>query len=238
MGRPKKEAPADESPGAPLWMVTFSDCMNLLLTFFVLLVTFSSFGPKKEVGIVNFGDAVRSAFGMPIEAGGRQDRNSMVETPRELHTEQPEYGSERPTDSQSPSPRNGSLNEDLRAANYRNHKVFLIPSKRVFLGRGRALSADGRYFLAVMAAFLREVPGSIVISENGPDDRKGSEDLGLSRALLVLQHLVSLENLGHERLSIASESIAPPDTADGSVPAYHRQERMLEIVLLEGNVQQ
>ena len=34
----------EEDPGgAPEWMVTFSDCMTLLLTFFVLLLSFSSF---------------------------------------------------------------------------------------------------------------------------------------------------------------------------------------------------
>lgn len=236
MGRPKKEAPAEEVLCAPQWMVTFSDCMNLLLTFFVLLVTFSSFGPEKEEeGIVNFGSAMRSAFGTPVDAGGRQDHSSMVENRRVVNTEQPESGSERPTGSQSPGTRNGSLNEDLQAADYRKHKVFLIPSRKVFLGRGKALSPDGRYFLAVMAAFLREVPGSIVISENGPDD---DSDLGLSRALLVQQHLVSLESLGQERLSIAAESIAPPEETDGGTPIYHRQERMLEIVLLEGSVQQ
>ncbi len=32
--------------GAPEWMVTFSDCMTLLLTFFVLMLSFSSFDEK------------------------------------------------------------------------------------------------------------------------------------------------------------------------------------------------
>ena len=36
----------DGPPGAPKWMVTFSDCMTLLLCFFVLLLTFSSFDDK------------------------------------------------------------------------------------------------------------------------------------------------------------------------------------------------
>jgi len=235
MGRPKKEAPPEEALSAPQWMVTFSDCMNLLLTFFVLLVTFSSFGPEKEENVVNFGNAIRSAFSTPVDTGGMQNQSSLVENLQMVNAEQPEYGSEKPTGSQSPGARNGSLAAVIQAANYHNHKVFLIPSQKVFLGRGKALSSDGRYFLAVMAAFLREVPGSIVISENGPDDNL---DLGLSRALLVQQHLISLENLGPERLSIAAESIAPPEGADGGVSAYHRQERMLEIVLLEGSVQQ
>ena len=46
MARKKKEVQADEPAGAPDWMVTFSDCMTLLLTFFVLLLSFSSFAEK------------------------------------------------------------------------------------------------------------------------------------------------------------------------------------------------
>ncbi|NLZ06816.1 MAG: hypothetical protein GXY19_16745 [Phycisphaerae bacterium] len=236
MGRPKKEAEPEEAAGAPLWMVTFSDCMNLLLTFFVLLVTFSAFGPRQEQRILNFGSAMRSVFGTPEDMGGTLDKSAIVESQRVVDTEQPEYGSEKPTD--STTLRSGSLNEDLQLADYRSHKVFLIPSRKVFLGRGKALSPDGRYFLAMAAAFLRQVPGSVVISENGPIRHTGDADLGLSRALTVLEHLVSAEGLGHERLSIAAESIAPPEDTGGSALVYHRQERMLEIVLLEGSVQQ
>ena len=40
MARKKK---VDEAPaGAPLWMATFGDLMSLLLTFFVLLISFST----------------------------------------------------------------------------------------------------------------------------------------------------------------------------------------------------
>lgn len=40
----KEEAPA---PGAPAWMTTFSDLMNLLLTFFILLFSMSSVDVSK-----------------------------------------------------------------------------------------------------------------------------------------------------------------------------------------------
>lgn len=40
----KEEAPA---PGAPAWMATFSDLMNLLLTFFILLFSMSSVDVSK-----------------------------------------------------------------------------------------------------------------------------------------------------------------------------------------------
>lgn len=237
MGRPKKEAPPEEVAGAPLWMVTFSDCMNLLLTFFVLLVTFSEFGEEQQERIMNIGNAMRSVFGTPVEASGRQDEGSMVAHRQVVGKEQPEYGSETRTGNSPPRASNGALNEDLQATDYRNHKVFLIPSRKIFLGRGKALSPDGRYFLAVMAAFLKEAPGGIVISENGPQDQAGSEDASLSRALAVLEFLVSIQNLDRQKFCIAGESIAPPEEANSSALTYHRGERMLEIVLLEGSVQ-
>ena len=43
MGSTKRQSEDDEPAGAPLWMVTFCDSMTLMLTFFVLLFSFSSF---------------------------------------------------------------------------------------------------------------------------------------------------------------------------------------------------
>jgi hypothetical protein len=233
----RKEAPPEETNGAPMWMVTFSDCMNLLLTFFVLLVTFSSFGDDSRDRILNFGAAMRAVFGSPSKVSGNQDQSSMLPIHQPVATEQPQHGSDKPTDSTPPIPREGVLNETLEAADYHRHKVFLIPSRKVFLGRGTALSAEGRYLLGVMAAFLNEVQGPVVLSENGPDPQPAGMHLGLSRALAVLDYFGSLQNVDRRRFSIAAESTAPPEDAAGEVRAYHRQERMLEIALLEGSVQ-
>lgn len=41
----RKEPPADE--GSPAWMATFSDLMNLLLCFFVLLFASSTMDAEK-----------------------------------------------------------------------------------------------------------------------------------------------------------------------------------------------
>lgn len=44
MGKNKRKSGTEESGGggAPGWMVTYGDLMSLLLTFFVLIVSFSS----------------------------------------------------------------------------------------------------------------------------------------------------------------------------------------------------
>ena len=50
---PKKK-PEEQEPGAPGWMTTFADLMSLLLTFFVLLLSFSTMEEKKVKGSSQF----------------------------------------------------------------------------------------------------------------------------------------------------------------------------------------
>ena len=59
----KEEAPA---PGAPAWMATFSDLMNLLLCFFVLLFSMSSVDTAK---FNEMAQSFASTFSI-FEAGG------------------------------------------------------------------------------------------------------------------------------------------------------------------------
>ncbi len=49
----KKKKPEEQSPGSPAWMATFSDLMNLLLCFFVLLFAMSSIDESKAEELAN-----------------------------------------------------------------------------------------------------------------------------------------------------------------------------------------
>ena len=54
MASARNKKPAPEGGGAPKWMVTYGDLMSLLLTFFVLLLSFST------VKVEDFQQAVAS----------------------------------------------------------------------------------------------------------------------------------------------------------------------------------
>ncbi len=236
MARPRKPPEPDNSPGAPLWMVTFSDCMNLLLTFFVVLVTFSAFGKDPHQQMLNIGAAVRMALGVPAPIGGKEDKSAVPLNQRIWAVAEPEQGSEKPTNVTRDMTRDGTLRQDIETADYRTHKVFLIPSRRVFLGQSAVLSPEGRYLLAVMAAFLREVPGRVVLSENGAGQQDG--ELGLSRAWAVAEYLATLRTLDRERFSISAQTTLTLETAGADTAQRSDQrERVLEIVLLERSVQ-
>ncbi len=51
MGKKKKKAPPAAPLGAPEWVVTFTDMISLLVTFFVLLMTFSSLEASELVKV-------------------------------------------------------------------------------------------------------------------------------------------------------------------------------------------
>lgn len=44
---PKEKKPDDKPAGCPGWMMTFGDCMSLLLTFFVMIISFTTFDDIK-----------------------------------------------------------------------------------------------------------------------------------------------------------------------------------------------
>ena len=48
----RKKRAEDKPPGAPEWIVTFSDMISLLVTFFVMLMSFSTITDRETMLIV------------------------------------------------------------------------------------------------------------------------------------------------------------------------------------------
>jgi flagellar motor protein MotB len=79
---PKKRAAA----GCPGWMMTFGDCMSLLVTFFVMLIAFSSLEEAKLAALVG---VLRGAFGAVEMRSyhGAVERESITDIDRARETE-------------------------------------------------------------------------------------------------------------------------------------------------------
>ena len=230
MVRSGKQIEEDEAPGAPEWMVTFSDCMTLLLTFFVLLLSFSSLDEKvfRKLRVI-FMDA------LPGTSQSKEPkRDAVLSTKQIVMTPELGEGSERPTLLKG-------LNENVREetpADFRSRKVFSVSSEKVFWGNGALISAEGRRIITTMASFLEEVPSRVVICENGPAGKGGAEQLGLSRAWAVLEYLTSSQNLDKNWFSISAASTLAQEGLRSGEPsrANLKSERTLEIVLLERSI--
>ena len=235
MGRRKRQVEAEQQAGAPEWMVTFSDCMTLLLTFFVLLLSFSSFDERVFRRLkVFFSGALPT-----VSSEARRDKDAFLAAKQIQYTEELDEGSEKPTLATGAE---DSIKEETEPVDFHSRKVFLIPSKKIFWGKGTVISLHGRKILSTMASFLKEVPSRVVIGENGQGDDEDSEQLGLQRAWAVMKYLTKKQGLDKRQFSLSATSTlnAVRRTPNGgySIPdARPRIEnRTLEIVLLERSI--
>jgi chemotaxis protein MotB len=227
MGQKRKQA--EESMGAPLWMITFSDCMNLLLTFFVLLVTFTSFDTKV---LNNIETVFRHNFPTFMNQTNKEPKDAIVPTTLLLSVEKYEKGSETPTLTNGPE---NNLKKETPHNELRNGKVFLIPSKNIFLGKGTVISSQGKNFFSTMALFLKEVPSRVVISEHGSDTT--DNNLGFDRAWAAVDYLTKNLGLNKNKFSISAASMRPENSInDSTSDKENGSERTLEIVLLERSI--
>jgi chemotaxis protein MotB len=217
MARERREVEEDEPAGAPEWMVTFSDCMTLLLTFFVLLLSFSSFG---ENTLMHLG----KSFAKALPAVGLSyvsEQDSAWKKQQAEDAEKITKGTETRTLAEDTS---SNFMEEEKPLDFRNLKVFSVPSSSFFWGSGTAISDSGRKMLDAFAIFLRSVPSRVVISENGSD---GNQNIGLQRTWAVLEYMTRQKELKKEMFSITESTTMRRSPA---------AQRMLEITLLERNI--
>jgi len=198
----KKDAEPD-APKIGAWMVTFSDCMTLLLCFFVLLLTFSSFDKieldKLSGAFPNM--AMESIFPNPLTI------KDAIVPPKENPVDHTAEGSEKPTAAPPASIKNPRRSPaDLDPEAYRDRKVLSIPSSRLFYGRGSSLTAGGKELLEAMASFLRRMPCQVIIGQTGGQ----GGDASLARALAVMRYLTVQMDLPNDRFGIsAGNSLRP-----------------------------
>lgn len=206
----------DEQPGAPEWLVTFSDCMTLLLTFFVLLISFATFEKETFVSL-----AQSFAQSLPSIGWSRvSDRDSFQKKQQTNDQVDQIKGTETRTNITRMT---SNFMKEKKPLDFRNLKVFTVPSDQFFWGQGAAISQSGREVLTALAKFLGSVTGRIVIAETGPQEKT---ELSLARCLAVLDYLTQEGGLPPERFSIS------PTTTQRTAPTV----RQLEITLLERSI--
>jgi flagellar motor protein MotB len=225
---------AEESkpPESPLWMLTFTDAMTNMLTFFILMLTFSSFyvGAHAQAG----GMGPRGAGKTPLPKKTPPAAQAMVESPASPRGEVPDAGSEKPTYLEEPGNASQRPREPmglLGADAYDDRKVFYIPSRLVFYGWGSRITDSGEDRLNRIAEFLKTDQSSVIVGESsdhaGNHPRFGKGGVGVERAYAVMQHLTGKANIPAGRVAIAAEA---------AVPEGRYTEPVLEITVLSRSV--
>ena len=213
-GKPKPQE-EESGEGAPLWIISFADMVSLLMAFFVMLTTFSGFGPMESIKLRKVIDATLA----PDLYGGWFREQALGRMGRQMVASgQRGKGSEKPTLEELSDI--GSLAE-TKNKDFRSQKVFIIESEKVFWSRGTAISAEGREFLDPLALLLSKIPGRIAVSEVGPGN---SPDTGINKAIAVVEYLCG-KGVQKNRCSVGTRATIPETN--------YKTVRVLEITLLE-----
>lgn len=225
----KKQPESDDAPGAPEWMVTFSDCMTLLLTFFVLLLSFASFDNQvfSDLRVI-----YSSALTTIAPTSKRIPRDALRYIPPVKHVNKILEGSETPTKAEESKE---GLMDETDLADLKKNLVFITPSKDLFWGNGKTLSREGRNIMNLMASFLKEVPGRIVVSETGPAGGQNNLNFGLPRAWVILEYLTKSQGVDRKRFSLSLPGIVSHNSLESNAaePEQNAVERVVQITILE-----
>ena len=106
----EKAPPPDDSGNVPLWFLTYSDVITLMMTFFILLLTFATSEPEsfEQMKVTFFGG--QGGTGIAGPEAESMERDALVMRYRPRSSRLSSRGAEQPS---SAEPHNVSLNKGL-----------------------------------------------------------------------------------------------------------------------------
>lgn len=142
--------------------MTYSDVITLLMTFFILLLTFATTEPErfeKSTSTVSANGAATGTAGKKLEG---IDKDSWVNRLRPPASRIAMRGAEMPPISTDPARKTfgeglRSLNEEEAQQNDQTSHSFVMPYAQAFDSEGK-LSAQGRLVCQMLSGQLRELP--------------------------------------------------------------------------------
>ncbi len=192
MGKKKKK---EVCPPLALWLVTFSDLMTLLLTFFVLLLTMASMDnailttvqlttadlgllDKRGSGRVNVKDRlVVELMEKPWEVLDKADRIKDLLFPDEVLPEEMDKS---------------TLDENLDVLARQDGVALVFTSDILFEEGGDTLSGRGRFLISRLVPMitLTEAPINVAGHTDGTEGTGSMYELSGDRALAVVAYMV------------------------------------------------
>lgn len=202
-----------KEPTAPGWMATFGDLMSLLLTFFVLLMSFASMDVRRFAAVVG---SMRDAFGVqrihagPIEALSDSivrlsDSEStpflqVIDVPTRFTESQQAFAERlKQTVRQQKLERIVQVEESARGV------IVRVPGGLLFDAGSADLNPNALVFLHEVAQLIDIAPGDVSVEGHTDSTPSGAAfpsnwDLSAARAVSALRHLTEVEGVDPHRL--------------------------------------
>ncbi len=209
-----------------MWMVTFSDMVTLLLTFFVLLMSMAS---MDKVKFSQASDSLAGAFGVLASSS-----TTTVTTPR-IVTYAPidDDMLTRVYRRLRSKIRELKIEKDITLVKDRGAVILRVDDAVLFQPGERVVNSSAYPILQKVAELVRPLPFNVKIE--GHTDSQGDElvnwDISVDRAVSVLRYLASKQLLPLNRLSATgygSQKPLFPNDSDAERALNRRVEFVLE----------
>ena len=194
----KPEEPVDD---VPKWILTFSDVITLLMTFFILLLTFASSEPERfeKMQVAVFGGG--GASGIVGETDGKAENDSIVMRQRPRSSRLSTQGSQTPPIYSDPSIQSlakglEGLEESLDIDTSSSYS-FEFPLS-LLISRENAITNQGHQFLRMFARRVRKDPFSLSFVVASDED--------VPSVLILAQHLIQHEDIAPFKIRIGASN--------------------------------
>lgn len=232
MALKKKEAPC---PPLALWLVTFSDLVTLLLTFFVLLLTMSSM----DNAILTRVTLHTADLGLLDKRGsGRVDVRErviieMMEKPWEVLDKKQRLKDLLFPDDKLPEELSKSeLDRNLEVLAKPEGVALVFTDRLLFEPGGSRLSPVGQQLVSALVPVLLHTAAPVNVAGHTDAADAGADPYALSgdRALAVLSFLVD-SGVPDRRFSLSAYGADVPALDEAGRPASSAMNRRVEILL-------
>lgn len=202
----RKERPASNPFAVPAWFMTYSDVITLLMTFFILLLTFASNEPEKfeRMQISMFGGGGSQGFAGKSEDAMERESVSLRFRPR--NSRLTSRGSETPPENNDLA--TGSAKEGLAAIQERNDLAEVQRlSVDIAISEWRSDSGDltgiGQFQLQNIVRQMAAMPLELTLAVRSEQE--------LSFALDTALKLTMQGKVGMGRVGVAINKDVPPE---------------------------
>ncbi|MFE8704153.1 flagellar motor protein MotS [Cytobacillus sp. FJAT-54145] len=238
-----KRRPPQVPPGAPRWMVTFSDLVTLILVFFILLFSMS------QIDIIKFRAVAESfrdrqtldfypsiiPFEHPTEMEEEENQQDTESKSNEGDVEEEQSLNNLLTEIQAFLEQNGM--DDVIVANRTERGVVLVLQEQVLFESGEAeIVNNSNAFLDKVGTLLQSIPNLVKV-EGHTDNRPISTarfpsnwDLSTGRASSVIRYLITNYSLDPTRFIAIGYGETRPIVPNNG-PENWSKNRRVEIVI-------
>ena len=246
MGRRRTQTTEDSPKGSGGWIVTFSDLMTLLLTFFILLYSISTVSEAKfrqaaaSLQSVLSGNPSTMIFNETPSGADSMPFDPVVPQPIPNPVEQPDFNAEiiEMYKTIVNFIEDHGLNADIEVT-YSAKGVLVNISEAVLFESGSAvIKSEGQALLDVMSLLLDTIDKDIEVqghTDNQPirtSKYPTNWELSVDRAVQVARYFIQQRGIAPQRLKAAGfaefQPLAPNDTPENR--ALNRRVNLLIIL--------